>query len=308
MDLNHRHLVSIADLSRKDIETILQRAEKIEKLPRAEQARILPDKILGTLFFEPSTRTRLSFESAMLRSGGKVLGFADASVSSTKKGETLEDTIRVVSNYCDIIAMRHPEAGSADRAAKVATVPVINGGDGPNQHPTQTLLDLYTIKKAHGKIDGLNIGMLGDLKYGRTVHSLSRALTHFDCRQYWISHESLKMPEAEKQFVVGAGKKFSEGEKLKDFLPELDVLYVTRVQGERFPSKEEFEKVKGFYVVSKDALSKAKPSLKVMHPLPRVGEISLDVDSTQFAVYFEQTANGVPIRQAIMSLLLKVEV
>ncbi|MCD6478388.1 MAG: aspartate carbamoyltransferase, partial [Candidatus Diapherotrites archaeon] len=257
-------------------------------------------------FFEPSTRTRLSFEAAIQNLGASVIGFADANVSSTKKGETLSDTIRVVSRYADIIVMRHYIEGAARLASEVSNKPIINAGDGANQHPTQTLLDLYTIKKAFGRIDGLTIGLLGDLKYGRTVHSLALALSLFeDIKLAFISPEMLAMPEHIKDSIKSKVR-FSEHTELSEVIAKLDVLYVTRIQKERFPDPVDYEKVKSAYIVDKEAIKDAKPELKIMHPLPRVNELSYELDSTEHALYFEQARNGIPVREALLVLLKDV--
>jgi aspartate carbamoyltransferase catalytic subunit len=238
--------------------------------------------------------------------GGSVIGFADAGVSSTKKGESLSDSIKTIERYADLIVMRHYVEGSARRAAEVSMKPVINAGDGANQHPTQTLLDLYTIQKTFGKIDGLKIGFSGDLKYGRTVHSLATALTHFNVEQYYIAPESLKMPD----YIVNAANekgKVKETDNIDEFLPELDVLYCTRIQKERFPDPIEYEKVKNVYIIGKKNLGKVKESLKIMHPLPRVNEIQSEVDNTPHALYFDQLANGVPVREALLAILSEIK-
>ena len=296
-------VVSISDFSRKDIEAVLSKAAEMEKMNSARKKKILAGKTVASLFFEPSTRTRLSFETAVQNTGGKVIGFSDEKVTSTKKGETLSDTIRMVSGYADMIVMRHHIEGAATRAAEISRRPVINAGDGANQHPTQTLLDLYTIKKEFGKIDGLSIGVLGDLKYGRTVHSLAYALALFrDVKLYCIAPESLKMP----QYIIDDVKgrlEVKETDKLEKFLPQLDVLYSTRIQQERFPDPVEYEKVKNIYVLDKGILRHVKKNFRIMHPLPRINEISSDIDNTEAALYFEQASNGVPVREAILSLL-----
>lgn len=292
-----RDIISIKDFSQKDIIKVLETAKRFETNKR----KLLKDKIMAALFFEPSTRTRLSFESAMCRLGGKVIGFADAGVSSTKKGESLHDTIKVIDGYCDVIVIRHPESGSAAIAAKAARVPVINGGDGPNQHPTQTFLDLYTIKKNKGKISGLNIGFVGDLKYGRTVHSLAYALNKFKCNLFFISPKSLRMPyEYTRELKVN----YFETEKLLDVMKELDVLYVTRIQKERFPSQAEYDKVKNVYILNSKILDHAKKGMKIMHPLPRINEIQPDLDRYRGSIYFQQAHNGVIVRKALLSLVL----
>ncbi|MFH1786932.1 MAG: aspartate carbamoyltransferase [archaeon] len=299
MGFKGRDIISIRDLSRADIEHILKVASRMEKLKRP----ILPQKILALIFYEPSTRTKLSFETAMLRLGGKVIGFADVKSTSVKKGETLADTIRVLDGYADVAVMRSQEDGAARLAAHFAKMPVINAGDGSNQHPTQTLLDLYTIKKEKKKIDGLTITMVGDLKYGRTVHSLSEALTKYKVRINYIAPEMLRMP---KSLVREIGEKIEvhEHTDLEKVLPETDVLYMTRIQKERFSDPQEYDRVKGAYKVDLDVLKGAKKGMIIMHPLPRVDEISPDVDSTEFARYFEQSDNGVPVRMALLALLL----
>jgi aspartate carbamoyltransferase catalytic subunit len=258
------------------------------------------------MFFEPSTRTRLSFETAIQSLGGKVVGFAEAGITSAKKGESFSDTIKTISNYADILVMRHPLSGTARRAAEISSKPVLNGGDGPNQHPTQTLLDLYTIKKYVGRLDNLKIGFVGDLKYGRTVHSLATALMYFNATQYYISPEILKMPKHITEEVKEKCKVY-ETEELEKFIPEVDILYMTRIQKERFPDQLEYEKVKDAYVLTKESLKDAKKSMKVMHPLPRVNEIAVEVDETPHAIYFQQTAAGIPVREALLDILSKVK-
>jgi len=297
-------IISIDEFSRKQIELVHKIAAEMEEMSIKEKMKILEGKVVGSLFFEPSTRTRLSFESSVQHLGGRVIGFSDAKSTSVKKKETLSDTIRMIEKYVDCIVMRHPLPGSARRAAEVSTKPVINGGDGANQHPTQTLLDLYTIKKAFGKIDGLNIGMVGDLKYGRTVHSLATALGEFDDIELsFIALDSLKMPRHLVESLEGKVK-IKEGRSLDDFIPDVDVLYVTRIQEERFPDPYEYEKVKNEYVVSADTIKNAKSTMKIMHPLPRVNEITLDVDDTPHCLYFEEAANGLPVRQALLGLMI----
>ncbi|MBI2597929.1 MAG: aspartate carbamoyltransferase [Candidatus Diapherotrites archaeon] len=296
-------MVSISDFSRKDIEVVLKAAQKMEKIPLAKKRKLLDKTNVATLFFEPSTRTRLSFETAAQNLGANIISVAHAESTSFKKGESVSDTIRIVAGYADIIIMRHFIEGSARRASEVTQKPIINAGDGSNQHPTQTLLDLYTIKKEFGKIDGLKIGMMGDLKYGRTVHSLAHALKHFsNVRLYCISPPELKMPEHIIDEINGHVKVF-ESEKLEQFLPELDILYMTRIQKERFPDPLEFERVKSLYVLEKSILEAAKKNFRIMHPLPRVKEISTDLDSTPAALYFKQAANGIPVREALLFLV-----
>ncbi len=302
-----RDVISIRDFSKDDIEYVLSTAERLEKeLKEKGFLEYAKGKILATLFFEPSTRTRLSFESAMHRLGGSVIGFAEASTSSVKKGESLRDTIKTVEQYSDVIVIRHPKEGAARLAAEVAEIPVINAGDGSNQHPTQTLLDLYTIKREFGKIDGLKIGLLGDLKYGRTVHSLSEALSHYDVELYLISPALLRMPRHIVEELKEKGVKVHETSDLESVIGELDVLYVTRIQKERFPDEQEYLKVKGSYVIDLEILKKVKETLKIMHPLPRVDEIHPSVDSTKYAIYFRQVFSGIPVRMALLALTLGV--
>ena len=296
-------VISINDFSRKDVEAVLTSAAEMEKMNTGKKQKILAGKTVGSLFFDTSTRTRLSLETAIQNLGGKVIGFSDEVATSTKKGESLSDTVRMVSGYADIIVMRHHIEGAARRAAEISKKPVVNAGDDATQHPTQTLLDLYTIKKEFGKIDGISIGVLGDLKYGRTVHSLAYALALFNnVKLYCIAPESLMMPD----YIVDDIKKkvqLKETDKLEKFLPEIDVLYSTRIQQERFPDLIEYEKVKNVYVLDKEILKKAKKNFRIMHPLPRINEISNDLDFTPAALYFEQAKNGIPVREAILSLL-----
>ena len=297
-----KHVVSIEDLDNKRILAILKRAKQL--VPVAEgkkKSKALDGKILATCFFEPSTRTRLSFESAMQRLGGSCIGFADPTSTSTYKGETLSDAIRMISAYSDVMVLRHPQEGAAVLASEISDVPVVNGGDGAGQHPTQTLLDLFTINNECGKVEGLRVGLLGDLRYGRTVHSLAEALSRFDNELHFISPEILKMPQSVTSELKGVWK---EHEELKNILKDLDVLYVTRIQRERFPDLEDYEKVAGAYQINLDSLKNAKSALKIMHPLPRVDEISTDVDNTKHAVYFKQAFNGVPVRMAILEELI----
>ncbi|MBU2100544.1 aspartate carbamoyltransferase, partial [Candidatus Micrarchaeota archaeon] len=285
-DFSLTDIISIYDFRKEDILFVLKKAAEIEKMTPTEKSLLLKNKIVASMFFEPSTRTRLSFETAANSLGAKIVGFSEAGVTSAKKGESFSDTIKTISNYADILVIRHPLSGTARRAAEVSNKPVLNGGDGPNQHPTQTLLDLYTIKKYVGRLEDLKIGFVGDLKYGRTVHSLATALTHFNATQYYISPESLKMPKHISDEVKEKCKVF-ETEELEKFIPEVDVLYMTRIQKERFPDQLEYEKVKDAYVLTNASLKNAKKTMKVMHPLPRVNEISTDVDKTPYAIYFE---------------------
>jgi len=297
-----KHIVSIADLDKKGIMDILKRAKELLPVAKGKKkSKALDGKILATCFFEPSTRTRLSFESAMHRLGGSCIGFADPSATSHLKGETLSDAIIMVAGYSDAVVLRHPREGSAKLASEVSDVPIINGGDGAGQHPTQTLLDLFTIKEEIGKLEGLKVGMLGDLRYGRTVHSLSQALDQFKTKFFFISPESLAMPDHITDELKG---KWSTHENLSDVLGELDVLYVTRIQKERFPDLEDYKKVAGAYKIDAELLRNAKTKLKILHPLPRVSEISTDVDDTKHAAYFRQAFNGVPVRMALLEKLI----
>lgn len=304
MGFKDKDLISINDFSKTEIITVLETARRIESMPDSKKSELLKGKVMANLFFEPSTRTRLSFESSMSGLGGRVVGFAEPSMTSVKKGETLKDTIKIVESYSDVIVIRHPNDGAARFAAEVAKLPVINAGDGSNQHPSQTLLDLYTIKKTQGRVGNLNIAMVGDLKYGRTVHSLAVALSKFDCRLFFISHPSLKMPEDIIREMQKTRTVYYETEHMNEVMDQLDILYMTRIQRERFPDPTEYERVKNAYILSASMLKGAKSNLKVLHPLPRVNEITLDVDDTKHAHYFEQAANGIPVRQAILSLVL----
>ena len=301
MNFKGRDIISIRDFSKEELLYVLKIAKKMEG---DTYGNLLKGKILATLFFEPSTSTRLSFETSMQRLGGSVVGFAQPGVSSVKKGETLWDTIRTVDQYADVIVQRNPIEGAARLAAEAADVPVINAGDGANQHPTQTLLDLYTIKKSKGKLEGLNIGFLGDLKYGRTVHSLAAALSHFNCTMYFISPDALKMPKSDLDLLDERKIKYYETDSLNNVAKNLDVLYDTRIQKERFPDQMEYEKYKNVYQLDKSLLKMVKKDLKLMHPLPRVGEINPELDETPNAIYFEQAGNGIPVRKALLALVL----
>jgi aspartate carbamoyltransferase catalytic subunit len=296
-------VISMRDFTRDDILSVLNVAAQMERKP---DPKLLLGRVLGIMFVEPSTRTRLSFASAMMRLGGQVLDFGDAERSSFKKGESLADAIRMLGGYVDVIAIRHPWEGAARLAAEIAGVPVINGGDGANQHPTQTFLDLYTIQKTHGSIDKLKVGFLGDLRYSRTVHSLASALSHFDCEQFFISPELLKAPPHLLDELRHRGVKCEECSDLCAVLPQLDILYCTRIQEERFADRLEYEKVKSSYRVDKALLDKCgvKDSLRIMHPLPRVDELAEDLDETPYAVYFAQAHNGIPVRQALLAIVL----
>ena len=297
-----KHIVSIEDLNKKSIMDILKRAKELLPVAKGnKRSKVLDGKILATCFFEPSTRTRLSFESAMQRLGGSCIGFADPSATSHLKGETLSDAIRMVAGYSDAVVLRHPREGAAKLASEVSEVPIINGGDGAGQHPTQTLLDLFTIKDEIGKLEGLKVGMLGDLRYGRTVHSLSQALNRFNTKFFFISPKSLAMPEHVTDVL---DSHWSTHENLKEVLGDLDVLYVTRIQKERFPDLEDYKKVAGAYKINAELLKNAKSKMKILHPLPRVDEISTDVDETKHAAYFRQAFNGVPVRMALLEKLI----
>ena len=293
-----RSLVSINTLSREKILQLIKRAEEFEKNPNS---KILDGKIVATLFFEPSTRTRLSFETAANRLGAKVIGFADPKITSGTKGETLKDTIMMVQNYADVIVMRHYLEGAALYASEVANVPIINAGDGANQHPTQTMLDLYSIYKTQGTLDNLNIFLVGDLKYGRTVHSLLMALRHFNPTFHFIAPKELAMPEEYKAYCREYGIKYVEIEEFnEDVIAEADILYMTRVQRERFTDLMEYERVKDVYILKASMLGKARENMKILHPLPRVNEIAYDVDDDSHAYYFQQAQNGLYAREAII--------
>ena len=300
--MRHDHLISAKQLSRGDIEAVLDRAAEFAADPGAV-ADAHADKLLGLCFFEPSTRTKMSFDAAMKRLGGDTVDMGGVDSSSVKKGESLADTVRVIEGYTDAIVLRHPSEGSAKLASEFVDVPVLNGGDGAGQHPTQTLLDLYTIRENAG-FEDLTVGIMGDLKYGRTVHSLSHALTNFDASQHFVSPESLRLPRSVRYDLHEAGARVREHTDLEEVLETLDVLYVTRIQRERFPDENEYRKVAGEYRIDTDLLAAAKDDLTVMHPLPRVDEIAPDVDPTERATYFEQAHNGVPVRMALLDLML----
>ncbi len=300
-----RVLISIDDMNLKKIREYLSLAQKVEKLPDNEKKSFLSGKILATLFFEPSTRTRLSFESAMLRLGGSVIGFSETAATSVSKGETLQDTIYTVENYSDIIVIRHPREGAARVAAEISRVPIVNAGDGANQHPSQTLLDLYTIQKFFGSFDGLKIALVGDLKYSRTVHSLVQALVKFEKVDFLlVSPESLRLPGHVKEQISERKHSCLETSDLAEAMSICDVVYMTRIQKERFPDALEYEKVKDCFCINLERPRHARKGMKILHPLPRVNEILPEVDSTPFAGYFEQVRNGLIMRQAILSNLL----
>jgi len=305
MSFYDKDIVSIRDFDRAQIEKILDTAERMVPYAMGEKrAKVLEGRILGNLFFEPSTRTRLSFESAAHRLGIEVIDVSEMSMTSISKGETLADTIRMVDAYCDVIVLRHPHEGSSRLAAKFSENPVINAGDGAGSHPTQTLLDLFTIKRSKGCIDGLNIVLVGDLKYGRTVHSLVDALALFGAKLTLVAPETLQMPDDHVNLLKKEGINLRLTDKLEDVISDADVLYVTRIQKERFPDPSEYNKVAGTYRIDNEMLREAKKDLIVMHPLPRVDEIDPAVDDTPHAKYFEQAFNGIPVRMALLYMIL----
>ncbi|HDO19972.1 MAG TPA: aspartate carbamoyltransferase [Candidatus Bathyarchaeota archaeon] len=301
-DFVGRDVISIKDFTREEIDYILRISSEMESLVKTG-SNVLKGRVMATLFFEPSTRTRLSFETAMYKLGGSVIGFSEPEVTSIRKGENLADTVRVVEKYADIIVLRHPAEGAARFAAEYAEIPVINAGSGAEEHPTQAILDLYTILKEKGRIDGLNIALMGDLRYGRTVHSLAYALSLYDVRLFLVSPELLKI-RREVLEDIKSRIEVLEYSSIEEILPEVDVLYVTRIQKERFPDLAEYEKVRGSYIVDLNVLRMAKSDLIILHPLPRVEEISVEVDSTPFARYFEQVRNGLVTRMALLALIL----
>jgi aspartate carbamoyltransferase catalytic subunit len=299
--MKNKSLISINDYSKEQQLRILELAEEFENDPRQP---LLDNYVIATLFFEPSTRTRLSFESAISQLGGKIIGFTDASSSSVSKGETLMDTIKTVSNYSDLIVMRHPLDGSSRWASEVASVPIINAGDGANQHPTQCLLDMYSIKKTQGSLDNIHIAFVGDLKYGRTVHSLVIALSQFNTTFHLVSPEELKLPSAVKKYIKDAGLDYHQYTDLNAVMDKVDILYMTRIQRERFSDPMEYENVKNSYILKNEHLNNSKPNMKVLHPLPRVNEIEEAVDSNPKAYYFQQALNGVYVREALLAYTL----
>ena len=305
-----RHLMSPLDLSKEELEDLLTLASDIEKNPK-KYAHVCDDKRLATCFYEPSTRTRLSFEAAMMNLGGKVLGFSSAGSSSAAKGESVADTIRVVSCYADICAMRHPKEGAPLVASMASSIPVINAGDGGHQHPTQTLTDLLTIRSLKGRLDNLTIGLCGDLKFGRTVHSLIEALVlrYSNVKFVLISPEELRVPSYIREDILEKHHvEFEEVERLEDALPKLDILYMTRVQKECFFNEEDYVRMKDFYILDKQKMELAKEDMYILHPLPRVNEIAVEVDSDPRAAYFKQAQYGVYVRMALILTLLEVEV
>lgn len=296
--MDSRSLVSLSDWSEEKLLHIIRMSEEFEKHPNR---KILDGKVIATLFFEPSTRTRLSFETAANRLGARVIGFADPNSTSRMKGESLKDTIMMVSNYADLIIMRHYLEGAAKYAAEVSSVPVINAGDGANLHPTQTMLDLYTIWQTQGTLDGLNIHLVGDLKYGRTVHSLLTAMKHFSPEFHFVSPDELVMPVEYRKFCDENGISYTEHRTLDaELIAGADIVYMTRIQRERFPDPIVYEKVKDVYILKKEMLCKARANMKILHPLPRVNEIDYAIDDTPFAYYFQQAKNGLYVRQALI--------
>ena len=299
--LYQKNIISIADLSRSDLELILQTAHSLKQTPQPE---LLKNKVIASCFFEASTRTRLSFETAVQRLGGSVIGFdSGGNTSLAQKGETLADSVKIIASYADAFFMRHPQEGAARLASEFTEIPVINGGDGSNQHPTQTLLDLFTIYETQATLDNLNIAFVGDLKYGRTVHSLAQALSLFNCNFYFISPEALAMPDYIIEELNERNINFSLHSSIEEVVDDLDVLYMTRVQKERF-DETEYQHMKSAFLLNASMLGNVRDNLKVLHPLPRVDEINIDVDDTPYAYYFQQAQNGVYARQALLALLL----
>lgn len=298
--LSTKHLISIADLKKTDIQLILERADHFK---RKGPSAFLKNKIVASCFFEPSTRTRLSFEVAVQRLGGQVIGFSSGETTSAQKGESLSDTIRVISSYADAIVIRHPMEGAARLASTVSEKPVLNAGDGANQHPSQTLVDLFTIQECQGKLDGLNIVLAGDLKYARTIHSLAQAYAHFDVRFYFVSPATLQMPDSITNSLRDKGIRFSMHTDLMEVIKKADILYMTRLQKERFDPAE-FQTIQRQFQLTHHELEGVKPNLRILHPLPRQEELSVDLDATPHAYYFEQAENGVYVRQALLSLML----
>jgi aspartate carbamoyltransferase catalytic subunit len=298
------HIISMRDFSRDEIDAILNRVKQFEPIARGKRSDLLSGKLLATLFYEPSTRTRLSFETAMKRLGGEVINLGALEASSVAKGETLADTIRVIGNYADAIVLRHPREGAARMAAEYSKIPIINAGDGAGHHPTQTLLDLYTIMR-ESNLSGLKIAIVGDLKYGRTVHSLAYALSLYHADMTLISPKQLVMPDTIKKDLKKQGAIISETSNIEDVIGDVDVLYVTRIQKERFPDPAEYQKVAGSYRITEELLKSARDNLIIMHPLPRVDEIDPAVDRTRYARYFEQSFYGVPVRMALLAIAME---
>lgn len=301
--MKHQNFVSIKDYNKSEILEFLTSARSFEKNPNQP---LMKEKVAASLFFEPSTRTRLSFETAVSRLGGKIVGFSDSSATSVMKGETIKDTIKMVSHYADLIIIRHSIEGAAKYAAEISDVPIINAGDGANQHPTQTMLDLYSIQKTQGTLENLNIFLVGDLKYGRTVHSLIMAMSHFNPTFNFIAPKILEIPKTYKLFLNEKQIPYYEHSEFTDIIKKADILYMTRVQQERFADPLDYEKVKNIYVLRNRMLKNTKDNLRILHPLPRVNEIAKDVDSNPKAYYFEQALNGVFTRQAIIAKVLNL--
>ncbi|MDD4544991.1 MAG: aspartate carbamoyltransferase [Bacteroidales bacterium] len=303
-NLKGKNLISISDYSKQEYMEILNLAAEFESNPRQE---LLKEKVIASIFFEPSTRTRLSFESAASLLGAKIIGFSNPAGTSQSKGESLHDTIKMVASYSDLIIMRHNKEGAARYAAEVSAVPVINAGDGANQHPTQCMLDLYSILKTQGTLDNLNITLVGDLKYGRTVHSLVQAMCNFNATFHLVSPVELKLPSSVKMHIKKAKLDYYQYTNIKDAVAVSDIIYMTRVQRERFSDPLEYEKVKDSCIIDASTLEGCQPNMRVLHPLPRVNEIAVDVDSTPHAYYFDQARNGVYVRQALMAAILGVK-
>lgn len=303
--MSKKNLISITDFSKEEYMKIMELSRQFEERPIQS---LLKGKVVATLFFEPSTRTRLSFETAINRLGGKIIGFSDSNSSSVSKGETLHDTIKMVSNYADLIIMRHPLEGSARYAAEISDVPVINAGDGANQHPSQTLLDMYSIMKTQGRLDDINLFMVGDLKYGRTVHSLLMAMSQFNNPIFnFVAPPELAMPDEYKLYLSNMGIRYFEHLEFNEIINQADIIYMTRVQKERFIDPVEYEKVKNVYILKNEMLANTKPNVKILHPLPRINEIHTNVDNNPKAYYFTQAKNGVFTRMAIISHLLNLQ-
>ncbi len=303
ISLKDKDIISILDFTKEEILYILETSGKMEKEKCPD---ILKGKILANLFFEPSTRTRLSFDAAMKRLGGEVIGFDELGTTSTVKGESLRDSVKIIEGYCDIIVLRHFLEGASRLTADSVNIPVVNAGDGASQHPTQTFVDLYTIKKAKGGLENMSIGFLGDLKYGRTAHSLAYALTHFNAEMYFISPPSLRMPKDYLEELELKNASYHEVESISEVSDKLDILYCTRIQKERFAEPVEYEKVRGLYKLSKSIMDELeiKDGLKILHPLPRVDEMDESLDATEYAVYFQQAHSGIPVRGALLATVL----
>lgn len=303
MNFEGRNILAIGDFSKDELLKIISASKQVDR-NIYEYSSMLKGKILATLFFEPSTRTRMSFQAAMQRTGGSVIGFSEVSTTSMKKGESMPDTIKIISGYCDVIVMRHPESGSVAKAAEHASVPVINAGDGENEHPTQTMLDLYTIMKEKGRIEGLKVGFVGDLKFGRTVHSLTTALSQFNPELYFVSPPSIKMPEKYLKELDKKGIRYHEEKELFKVSKELDLLYVTRIQKERFSKPEDYAKVKSVYKLDRTLTNHIRHDTLILHPLPRVDELNPELDALPQSIYFKQAYNGIPVRMALLGLVL----